>query len=159
MELKEDQYINEYDTEFIKMVKSEVADRLTNRVGQLVYPCDLGFSLTDYENCNGSWYCSEYEAKEDIKKYLDEFSAFQSYYRCNFGEPIWFESEPDDYHHSIECVHCTFMISAIECCFNQAFNKAFGNDDTWNHKVEITEEFVFKIIEGLKEIDSVEDIF
>ena len=52
--------------EFTDLVKQEVKERIRNYVGQKHYICDFGFLLTEYENCNGSWFCSTYEAKEFI---------------------------------------------------------------------------------------------
>ena len=147
-------------SEFINLIKTEVVDRLENLKGTNHYVCDIGFQLTEYENCNGSWYCSRYEAREDIKKYLEEYEAYCSYYKFTFGEPEYFESEPDDYHHDIESVHCRMMINAIDCCFGQAYNNAFkGEEDCWNDKIEIDDEFISKIKKGLEEIDCIEDIF
>ena len=146
-------------SDFIEMIKDEVAERLENKIGRREYVCDIGFSLTEGENCNGSWYCSEYEAKEDLKRHFDEMAEYQSYCKCNFGESDYFESEPYDYHHSIECFHCRMMITAIDCCFNQAYNNAFKDEDIWDDKIEITEEFVSKIKEGLKEITDTSDIW
>ena len=51
------------------------------------------------------------------------------------------------------------MITAIDCCFNQAYNNAFKDEDIWDDKIEITEEFVSKIKEGLKEITDTSDIW
>lgn len=107
------------------------------------------------ENANGSWYCSAYKAKEDIREYLDEFFEFQEWYRKNFGVPIIFESDAEDYHNSPECVHCSWFIFAVEAVFNSAFDKAYGNTDIWNKKIEITQDFIDKVIEGLEEVDSI----
>ena len=141
--------------DFLEMIKQEVKERLPNYEGRMYYPCDLGFTLTESENCNGSWYCSAYKAKEDLKKYFDDMGEYQSWYRMNFGEPDWFESEPDDFRHSEECFHCRMMITAVDNCFNAAFNEAFGNDNTWNEKILVDEEFIKKINEGLEEVYSI----
>ena len=143
--------------EFLDLVKQEVKDRIRNYLGTYHYPCDYGFLLTESENCNGSWFCSQYEAREFIKKYFEDFEEYQSWYRFTFGEPEWFEAEPDDYHHDIESVQCRMMIEAVEQCFNAAFSKAFDDDeeDIWNTKIEITEEFCDKIENALEEVDEI----
>lgn len=142
-------------SDFLDKIKQEVKERLPNYLGQFYYPCDLGSKLTENENCNGSWYCSAYEAKEDIRKYLDEYGEYQTWYHTTYGEVDWFESEPDDYHHSIESVHCRMMICAVENCFDAAFNAAFGNSDIWNENTEINQEFIDKINKGLEEVDEI----
>lgn len=139
--------------EFLDMVKKEVVERLKDRIGQSYYACDLGFSLTDGENANGSWYCSAYKAKEDIKKYFDDYLNFSTYWHANYGEPIYFEEDPDDYHNSVECIHCCMMISAIESVYNQAFAKQSNYD--WNAEFEITEEFIEEISKDLEEVEEV----
>jgi hypothetical protein len=146
--------------EFTDLVKQEVKERLPNWIGQLRYPCDLGNYLTENENSNGSWFCSRHEAREFIKNFFEDFEEYQSWYRCNFGEPEWFESEPDDYHHDVENVQCRMMIFAVEQCFGQAFNIAFENDknvsrNLWNEKVEITQDFCDKIIKALEEVEEI----
>lgn len=143
--------------EFVDLVKQEVKDRIRNYIGTYHYPCDYGFLLTESENCNGSWFCSRYEAREFIKKFFEDFEEYQGWYHCNFGEPEWFEAEPDDYHHDVESVQCRMMIEAVEQCFNAAFNKAFNDDeeDIWNTKIEITEEFCNKIENALEEVDEI----
>lgn len=146
--------------EFTDLVKQEVKERLPNWIGQLRYPCDLGNYLTENENSNGSWFCSRHEAREFIKNFFEDFEEYQGWYRCNFGEPEWFESEPDDYHHDVENVQCRMMIFAVEQCFNQAFNIAFENDknvsrNLWNEKVEITQDFCDKIIKALEEVEEI----
>lgn len=146
--------------EFTDLVKQEVKERLPNWIGQLRYPCDLGNYLTEYENSNGSWFCSRHEAREFIKNFFEDFEEYQSWYRCNFGEPEWFESEPDDYHHDVENVQCRMMIFAVEQCFNQAFDIAFENDknvsrNLWNEKVEITQSFCDKVIKALEEVEEI----
>jgi len=137
--------------EFVDLIKQEVKERLPNWLGQHHYPCDLGYTLTEYENANGSWFCSRYEAREFIKKFFEDFEEYQGWYRWNFGEPEWFEAEPDDYHHDIESVQCRMMINAVD----QAFNIAFGNNDIWNEKTEITEEFCDKIEKALEEVENI----
>lgn len=142
---------------FTDLIKQEVKERIRNYIGQEHYACDFGFLLTEYENCNGSWFCSRYEAKEFIKSFFEDFEDYQSWFRCNFGEPEWFESEPDDYHHDVENVQCRMMINAVDQCFGQAFNIAFKNDedDIWNSKIEITEEFCDKIEKALEEVEDI----
>lgn len=148
-------------SEFIDMVKEEVVERLENYHGTRTYVCDMGMLLTETENSNGSWYCSREKAREDIRKYLEEYEAYCGYYKANFGETEYFESDPDDYHHDIENVHCRMMIMAVNSCFSQACNIAFSNkkEDVWNSQQEINDKFIVEIKEALTEINDVEDIW
>lgn len=153
----DDGYMNHNDSEFIKMIKEEVIDRLENLRGTRHYTCDIGMQLTECENSNGSWYCSRNQAREDIRKYLEEYEAYCGYYKANFGEAEYFETDPDDYQHDIESVHCRMMIFAVDGVFNQACNHL--KKDVWNDKIEITDKFIVEIKEAMKEIVDVEDIW
>lgn len=153
-------YKNHCDSDFIKMVKQEVVERLEDRKLQRMYVCDIGMALSENENCNGSWYCSAYQARESIKEYLYEFEAYCSFYKSTFGEPEYIND--DEYNHSLESVHCRMMIFAIESAFNAAYNKAEDKeviDNVWNEKILIDDDFIDAIKVGLKEIEEVEDIW
>lgn len=140
--------------DFLSYIKEEVEERIENFVGREMYAGDIGFNLSETENANGSWYCSTYKAIQELKEYLEDFFDFQEWYRCNFGEPIMFESDADDYRNSPECVHCSMMIFAIENVFNSAFAKTKYSDE-WNEKITITEEFCEEIKKALEEVESV----
>ena len=52
----------------LENIKEKVIDELREEIGQTHYLCDLGMTLTESENADGSWYCSSYKAKEDIEE-------------------------------------------------------------------------------------------
>ena len=146
--------------EFVDLVKQEVKERLPNWLGQYHYPCDLGYTLTENENSNGSWFCSRHEAREFIKNFFEDFEEYQGWYRCNFGEPEWFEFEPDDYHHDVESVQCRMMINAVNQCYGAAFNIAYDNSDKsrrdiWNENIEIDQAFIDNITNALDEVEDI----
>lgn len=150
------------DSEFIAEVKDKILLELGERIGRSYYICDLGYELTSAENADCSWYCSTYKAKEAIKKYLDEYMLFVGYSRTNLGFIPYFESEPDDYHHSVECVHCSMMIEAVDDVLNLAvsnYEEQSGEEFDQSSKIEVTDGFIEKIKKGLVDIDDAEDIW
>ena len=134
----------------LETIKGKVVDELNERIGQNVYLCDLGMKLSESEIANGSWYCSSYEAEEDVKNNFDFCGEFVDWYKDNFGEVL----NPFD---DVEIFHCTMMIFAVENAFSYALNKT-KYSDLWNGKFEITEEFVNEIEEAIKDIKE-DDIF
>ena len=110
---------------------------------------------------NGKSYNQNRKDRRSKKhKYFEDFEEYQGWYRCNFGEPEWFEAEPDDYHHDVESVQCRMMINAVEQCFGAAFNIAYSNSDKsrrdiWNENIEITQEFIDNITEALDEVEDI----
>lgn len=150
------------DSEFIAEVKDKILLELGERIGYSYYICDLGYDLTSAENTDGSWYYSTYKAKEAIKKYLDEYMLFVGYSRTNLDFIPYFESEPDDYHHGVESVHCAMMIEAVNDVFNLAvsnYEEQSGEEFDRDSKLEITDNFIEKIKKGLVDIDDAEDIW
>ena len=128
----------------------KVIDELNERIGQTVYLCDLGMELSEYENANGSWYCSRYEAEEEVKNNFEFCGSFIEWYKDNFGEVL-------NPFNDVELFHCTMMFFAVEGAFSCALNKT-EYSDLWNEKVEITEEFVDEIETALNDV-TMENIF
>ena len=134
----------------LETIKGKVIDKLNERIGQTVYLCDLGMELSESENANGSWYCSRYEAEEDVKNNFDFCGEFVGWYKDNFGEAL----NPFD---DVELFHCRMMIFAVENAFSYALNKT-EYSELWNDEFEITEEFVNAIEEAIEDIKE-DDIF
>lgn len=112
--------------------------------GSKCYLCDLGLELSEYENCNGSWYCSTYKAEEEVKENWDFASSFFEYYKDNFGESL----NPFD----TEKFHCCMMICAVQNSFNLVVNEIDELTEFWNDEIEINDEFISKIETGLQNL-------
>lgn len=136
----------------LENIKEKVIDELRERMGQTHYLCDLGMTLTESENADGSWYCSSYKAKEDIVDNFDFCGAFYEWHKDNFGKAISCNPFEDT-----ELFHCMMMIFAVEGAFNYALNKT-EYSELWNDEFEITEEFVNAIEEAIEDIKE-DDIF
>ena len=134
----------------LETIKGKVIDELNERIGQTHYLCDLCMELSDYENATGSWYCSRYEAEEEVKANFDVCKSFVDWYNSNIGGLL----NPFD---DVEKFHCTMMIFAVENAFSYALNKT-EYSELWNDEFEITEEFVNAIEEAIEDIKE-DDIF
>ena len=136
----------------LENIKGKVIDELNERIGQTHYLCDLGMTLSESENADGSWYYSSYKAKEDIVDNFDFCGAFYQWHKDNFGEAISYNPFEDT-----ELFHCTMMIFAVENAFSYALNKT-EYSELWNDEFEITKEFVNAIEEAIEDIKE-DDIF
>ena len=134
----------------LETIKGKVIDELNERIGQTVMLCDLGMELSESENANGSWYCSRYEAEEDVKANFDTCKSFVDWYNLNIGGLL-------NPFNDVEKFHCIMMIFAVEGAFSSALNNT-EYSDLWNEEVEITEEFVKAIETALNDV-TMEDIF
>ena len=134
----------------LETIKGKVIDELNERIGQTVYLCDLGMELSECENADGSWYCSRYEAEEEVKNNFELCKSFVEWYKMNFGETL----NPFD---DVEKFHCIMMFFVVEGAFSSALNKT-EYSELWNEKTEITEEFVKAIETALNDV-TMENIF
>ena len=134
----------------LESIKGKVIDELNERIGSEPYLCDLGMELSEYENANGSWYFSRYEAEEDVKNNFDFTGDFIEWYKNNIGETL----NPFD---DVEKFHCIMMIFAVSNAYDYAFNKT-KYSDLWNEEFKITEEFVKAIEDAIEDIKE-DDIF
>lgn len=134
----------------LEAIKGKVIDELNERIGETVYLCDLGMELSESENANGSWYCSTFKAKEEVKNNFEFCGCFVDFYQSEFGEIL----NPFD---DVEKFHCIMMIFAVEGAFSYALNKT-EYSELWNDEFEITEEFVKEIEKAIEDIKE-DDIF
>ena len=134
----------------LESIKNKVVEELNDRIGQTYYLCDLGMILSEDENANGSWYCSTFKAKEEVKNNFEFCGSFVEFYHSNIGDLL----NPFD---DVETFHCKMMTFAIENAFQYALNKT-EYSDLWDDEFEITEEFVNEIEKAIEDITE-SDIF
>jgi hypothetical protein len=128
----------------LETIKCKVVDELRDRIGQSYYLCDLGMVLSEDENANGSWYCSTFQAKEEVINNFDFCGSFVEFYHSNIGDLL----NPFE---DVKVFHCKMMIFAVENAFCYALNKT-EYSDLWNDEFEITEEFVNEIESAIEDI-------
>ena len=69
-----------------KWVLQEMMEHLEDLEGQVVYGCDLAFTLFENENINGSYTCNAYASRQWIKRYWDELCGIIEDYEVDYGE-------------------------------------------------------------------------
>lgn len=126
-------------------VKEDIIERLEQRIGNQYYLSDLAFEITESENATGSWYCSTYKAKQDIKENFDEFGQIFEYMRNSFEYNENPFIEPEKFH-------CAAMITLYEQTFMYA---AADEEDV---EIEIDVDFISRIKSKLEEV-AFEDVF
>ena len=131
----------------LEEIKKDIIERLNERIGQEHYLCELGMILTENENANGSWYCSEYKAEQEIKKNFELCGDFVKWHKDNFGDEFTYNPFLET-----ENFHCCMMI----CAYENVFNQAVSDHKKWNEEIEINDKFIEYVADHLK---SVENIF
>lgn len=131
--------------EFITYCKQYIYDHIDDYRGQKVYPCDLGFTLTEGPNCNGTLTFSTAEAKDYLREWWDEASDYYEYERDNFGtgghNPF---ENPEGY---MVCM----VIEGVRALIDQAFMVL---DIDYNEMVELTGDLIEQITEKVNENDT-----
>lgn len=143
-------------SKIVEEIKEFIVNKLGDYEGSEYYLCDLGMTLSDGENADGSWYCSTYQAKQEVIENWDLCGEFYNYYKDNFGDTEGLENPFDD----VEKFHCQMMIFAVSNSFCWAVSQIenYSSHDIWNDKIEITEDFIVEIEKALVNL-SESDIF
>lgn len=126
---------------WFESIKADMVSRLEDMTGEESYLSDIGFSLTETENANGSWYCNAYRAKEEISQHWEEFGAIAEYmhneWECTINPLL--ESEK---------FHCQAMI----CLYEQVFNCAVCDFEEWNEQVIIDDGLIERVKNALENV-------
>ena len=132
--------------EFITYCKQYIYDHIDDYRGQKVYPCDLGFTLTEDPNCNGTLTYNRAEAIEYLKEWWDEAADYFDYEKDNFGGAVHnpFEN-PEAY---MVCM----VIDGVRTLIDQAFSEIEGVD--CDEEFELTGDLIEQITEKVNENDT-----
>lgn len=124
---------NEFCIDFIN-------DRLDEYKNQVIYACDLGYTLCEEINANGTVTFSYKEAKEYICEWWDDASDFSDYENFNFGE----RSNP------FENPEAFMVRMIIEGC-NNLLSRCDYINEHWDEEIELTEEAIKELKTDLKD--------
>lgn len=114
---------------------------LNDLVGYEVDVSELWVQLTESENANGSWYCSRYQAEQDLDSFgRDTVAQFIEEYEIEYGQ----KPEYDAYAQP-ELFHCLMMIMGI----NNMLNQSSFIGDHWDENIILTQKHVDTIINEL----------
>ena len=134
-------------SELLKSIIEDIPDRLDDYIGTREYKEEIAYLLTESENANGSWYCSEYKAEQEIKKNFELCGDFVKWHKDIFGDEFTYNPFLET-----ENFHCCMMI----CAYENVFNQAVSDHKKWNEEIEINDKFIEYVADHLK---SVENIF
>lgn len=123
--------------------KNFIADNLENYSNQSIYGCDLGYTITEGINIDGSCTYSTYKAKEYLKFWWDEAADYFQYEKDNFGENL---------HNPFERPEA-FMVCMVIQGVNSLLSQVSFIDKNWNNKIELTEKNIKKIIREIKDFE------
>lgn len=141
-------------SKIVEEIKEFIIDKLEDRIGNKEYLCDIGMSLSECQNCDGTWTYSTQEAIDQIIENWDFCGDFYNYFKDSFGYA------PENPFENPENFHCCMMIEAVSGAFNYAVNHSenYSDYETWNEQIEITEDFINEIKEALENLTE-SDIF
>lgn len=128
---------------FIEYCKNYVLEHIDEYEGQEVYLCDLGFTLTEGPNCNGTLTYSTHDAIEYLREWWYEASDYFEYEKLNFGTARNPFEDPEGY---MVCM----VIEGVRALIDAAIQK-LGLDDQWNDEVELTADLIEKIKGAVEE--------
>lgn len=130
---------------YIEYCKDFIIDNISNYEDVAVYGCDLGYTLTEGINVDGSATYSTYEAKEYIKAWFDEVGEVYQYQKENYGECLRNPFEEP------EAFHVCMIIEGVNALLSQCETV----ENAWNDEIELTLENIHAIIEELKEVEEI----
>lgn len=129
---------------FIDDIKDTIIDKLSEYEGVSTYVSDFGYTMTEYENANGSWLMYYDECKKFICENFDECSDFFDYYQSEFGVGLNpFEDDGNKFT-------TVMFIEAVESVYAQAMNNQDKYD--WNDEVTVDQEFINTVISALDSV-------
>lgn len=135
--------------QFIDFCKEKINDELDNYAGQTVYAADLGFTLTEDINANGTFTYSRELAKDYIREWWDDANDYWQYEEFNFGEHC---------HNPFDNPEAYTVCMVIEGVRGLLAKCPFI-DENWDEEIELTEENINLIKEQIAEIDDDEPVF
>ena len=128
---------------FKEYCKDYILEHLNDYEGQSVYGSEVGYTITQSPNVDGTLTYSREDAKEYLREWWDECAAYWNYEKDNFGEHFHNPfDEPEAY---------------MVCMVIEGVNAILANEphieESWNDELELTEEVIEDIKEHVEEFD------
>ncbi len=121
--------------------KDFIIDNLPDYLGTNVYGCDLGYTITEGINADGSCTYSTYEAKEYLKFWWDDAADYFQYEKDNFGENLYNPFKNPE----------AYMVCMVIEGVNSLLSQSSFIDKNWNNEIELTKKNIKKIIQEIKD--------
>lgn len=128
---------------FKEYCKGYILDHLGEYEGQSIYGSEIGYTITQSPNMDGTLTCSTAAAKEYLREWWDECGEYWEYESDNFGEHLHNPfDEPEAY---------------MVCMVIEGVNAILANEphieESWNDELELTEEVIEDIKKYVEEFD------
>ena len=123
--------------------KDFIINNIDDYSDQSIYGCDLGYTITEGINADGTCTYSTYKAKEYIKFWRDEAADYFQYEKDNFGENL---------HNPFENPEA-YMVCMVIQGVNNLLSQISFIDKNWNNKIKLTEKNIKKIIREIKDLE------
>lgn len=134
---------------FVRFCKDKIIDELQNYAGNEYYACDLGYTLTEDINADGSFTYSRELAKEYIKEWWDDASDYWEYEQMSFGEHT---------HNPFDNPEAYLVCMVVEGV-SHILSQCEIIDKAWNDKIKLTKKNIKTITEQVEEIDEYDSLF
>lgn len=128
---------------FVDYCKNYILDNLANYEGQCIYGSEIGYTITESPNVDGTLTYNAYEAKEYLREWWDECGEYWDYEKDNFGEHFHNPfDEPEAY-----------MVCMVIDGVNAILSNEPHIEESWNDKLELTEEVIEDIEKYVEEFN------
>lgn len=127
----------------MKTLKNYIIDEtilnLKEQEGRTVYACDIGYTVFESANVDGSYTYSTYKATQWVKKYFDSLGEIVDELKSNgIDAPNPFD-EPEKFQVCILLEGSQYLFSKCETI-----------DENWNDEIELTPKIIRKICKELR---------
>lgn len=146
----------------LNLMKEFIIDELKERRGEEIAIDEIGFTLAETQNANGSWYCAYYRAKADVVKNFNLCTDFCKWYELNGSLAI-----PNPFTET-EQFHLMVMIYGIDdICrdlflgrrYRDNYTEMIEIDDYDEMYITVTDELIEQVEKDLKKVDAVFELY
>lgn len=131
---------------YVEYVKNFIADKLPEYEGTEVYGCDLGYTITEGINADGSATYNRQKAMDYVKEWFEEAAEVYRYQVENYGQASQNPFENPE----------AWMVCMIIEGVNSILGQCDVVEDFWNDEIELTEEIIQKILAYVQEVEEIE---
>lgn len=128
--------------EFFDFCKEYILEHIDDYEGQSEYACDLGFTITQYMLCDGTFTYSTAVAMRYMIEWFYEADKYSDYEKINFGK----RSNPFS---NIEL----FLAKMVSEGVRSILSQCEFLDTAWDEEIELTPDVIAIIKEQVGELD------
>lgn len=129
----------------VEYCKNYILENIGNYENESVYGADLGYTITEGPNVDGTLTYSRAEAKEYLNEWYDDCSEYWGYEKFNFGENL---------HNPFDNPEAYMVCMVIEGV-RSILSRCPIVDENWNEEFELDGETIKSICDYVEEFDEV----